>query len=239
MAASSLAEISSLVDSHTRHLNDVCAASVDTFCHTKTDGVYENPCSASSFITCTQGSSNAGTCEPGLVWESTCHCCTNPSSAVESAAGRNDEASLQQPASPFCHNKPDGMYASPGSPSDFVHCTRGAAFTLHCIRDLVWDGSCNCCNLPHSDEDASSLASTDEAQDFAVAQPLSELEPAESLQPEAPASLRPSDTSSSGEQESFSRPVTCLHSCQYQSSEQGSTIFQNLGLFSFAIGCRP
>ncbi|KAK9863680.1 hypothetical protein WJX84_007098 [Apatococcus fuscideae] len=56
----------------------------------------------------------------------------------------------EQPAAPFCQEKADGMYADPADPADFIHCTHGAAFNLHCNRDLVWDSSCNCCNLPHS-----------------------------------------------------------------------------------------
>ncbi len=162
VALSSLAEMASLVDLHTWHQDEGHAASVDTFCRTSSDGVYKSPYSPSSFIRCTHGRSSVGTCEPGLVWESTSKCCTTPWSTLESATGRDTEVPLQQPATPFCHNKPDGMYASPSSSSDFVHCTLGVAFTLHCNRDLVWDKTCNCCNLPQLEGGFSSHVSTAE-----------------------------------------------------------------------------
>ena len=111
---------------------------------------------------------------------------------------------FQQPATPFCHSKPDGLYASPTSRADFVHCTLGVAFTLHCNRDLVWDDKCNCCNLPQLEGGFSSHVSVVETEVpiLAQSQDLSGPHPVEPAQRKARAFLGPSDILSSGEWES-------------------------------------
>ncbi|KAK9833708.1 hypothetical protein WJX74_003368 [Apatococcus lobatus] len=83
------------------------------------------------------------------------------------------------------------MYASAENPSDFIHCTRGAALTLHCNRDLVWDTNCSCCNIPQSAEDDNSLALESlTLDDEETARLLSDLEPVRSTAPSAPSSLK-------------------------------------------------
>ena len=162
LAGSSLSDIPAIVASHRRILQEDCASGATSFCSDKADGLYASPCSASAFLACSQQRTTLHNCKPGFSWDDSSLTCAAAPLLIP-ALGQQANLATVNPgqdltqSSAVCQDRVDGMYPSSESPSDFVHCTRGAAFTLHCNRDLVWDSSCSCCNLPHSAEDPDAL----------------------------------------------------------------------------------
>ncbi|XP_059756984.1 acidic mammalian chitinase-like [Balaenoptera ricei] len=76
---------------------------------------------------------------------------SEPNSSTESASGSGSGSSTSggsSVGSGYCAGKADGLYPVPNNRNAYVNCANGITYEQYCLAGLVFDTSCQCCNLP-------------------------------------------------------------------------------------------
>ncbi|XP_030634182.1 uncharacterized protein LOC115815365 [Chanos chanos] len=124
---------------------------IASFCSRRSNGTYPNPMDRATFYQCSNGYTYIQRCQPGLVYDTSCKCCTwpeVPSTTPEVPDKGPAPHTAPNHTASFCSRRSNGTYPNPMDRTTFYQCSNGYTYIQRCQPGLVYDTSCKCCNWP-------------------------------------------------------------------------------------------